>query len=98
VVAIRPATREVVVGTVGELERRSLELEELNWLDEPLRLGDRCEVQVRHRAAAVPAEITAVGGDGASLRLLEPARAVAPGQSGVLYRGELVLGGGIIAG
>ena len=97
VVAIRPATREVVVGTDAELERRSLELEELNWLDEPLRPGDRCEVQVRHRATAVPAEITAVDDDRAALRLLEPARAVAPGQSGVLYRGDLVLGGGIIA-
>jgi tRNA-specific 2-thiouridylase len=97
VVAIRPATREVVVGAAEELERWSVELEELNWLDEPLRPGDHCEVQVRHRAAAVPAEITAVDDDHAALRLREPARAVAPGQSGVLYRGDLVLGGGIIA-
>jgi tRNA U34 2-thiouridine synthase MnmA/TrmU len=31
------------------------------------------------------------------LALDEPARAVAPGQSGVLYRGDQVLGGGVIA-
>ena len=31
------------------------------------------------------------------LDLSQPARAIAPGQSGVLYHGPLLLGGGIIA-
>ena len=55
------------------------------------------KVQIRHRSPPVPAEVSAVSGDRVRLRLLEPARAVAPGQSGVMYRGDLVLGGGIIA-
>jgi tRNA-specific 2-thiouridylase len=96
VVAIRPESREVVVGTADELDCWSLALEQMNWLADSLGAGDRCEVQVRHRAAAVPAEVAAVGSDRLSLRLLAPARAVAPGQSGVLYRGDAVLGGGII--
>ena len=96
VLAIRPETREVVVGAASELDCRSVELEEVNWLSEPLGAGEPCEVQVRHRAAAVNAEIVAAAADRLSLRLLEPARAVAPGQSGVLYRGDVVLGGGII--
>ncbi len=97
VVAIRPGTREVVVGEGEALERWHVELDEVNWLDEPLAPGATCEVQVRHRAAAARAEVTAAGGGRVALRLLEPVRAVAPGQSGVLYRGEQVLGGGVIA-
>jgi tRNA U34 2-thiouridine synthase MnmA/TrmU len=54
-------------------------------------------VQIRHRARAVPA--TVVAGDDASLdlALAVPVRAIAPGQSGVLYgEGGRVLGGGVI--
>jgi len=97
VLAIRPETREVVVGGAEELARFDVTLDETNWLAEPLSAGGQCEVQVRHRSAAVRAEVTGVAGGRVSLRLLEPARAVAPGQSGVLYRGDLVLGGGVIA-
>jgi tRNA-specific 2-thiouridylase len=97
VVAIRPETREVVVGNADELARFSVELEEVNWLAEPLAAGEACEVQVRHRSTAVRAVVQAAGPGTLSLSLLEPARAVAPGQSGVIYRGEHVLGGGVIA-
>jgi tRNA-uridine 2-sulfurtransferase len=97
VVAIRPERREVVIGTADELAGHRVRLEELNWLADPLGLGDGCAVQIRHRARAVPA--TVVGGDGASLELAlaAPVRAITPGQSGVLY-GEAgrVLGGGVI--
>jgi tRNA-specific 2-thiouridylase len=69
----------------------------VNWLAEPLAAGDKCEVQVRHRSAAVRAEVAESSPGRLSLRLVEPARAVAAGQSGVLYLGERVLGGGVIA-
>ena len=47
--------------------------------------------------AALPAP--AAGPDRAELALLEPARAITPGQSGVLYsEAGQVLGGGVIAG
>ncbi len=96
VLAIRPDTRAVVVGEAEELDRWTVELDEVNWLAEPMGPGDACEVQVRNHARAVPAEVASIEGGRLALRLLEPARAVAPGQSGVLYRGDLVLGGGVI--
>jgi tRNA U34 2-thiouridine synthase MnmA/TrmU len=97
VVAIRPERREVVIGTADELEGHRLRLDELNWLADRLRVGDGCEVQIRHRARAVPA--TVVAGEGASLELAlaTPVRAITPGQSGVLYSSQgRVLGGGVI--
>ena len=95
VLGIRPERREVVVGTEAELAGFDLVLDEVNWLADPLAPGERCEVQVRYRARALPAEVVETGA-ALSLRLLEPARAISPGQSGVLYRGERVLGGGVI--
>ena len=97
VLRIKPESREVVVGPAEELETSSVSLEDVNWLtSEPLGPGDRCEVQIRYRARPAAAEVRAAGPDRLALNLLEPARAVAPGQSGVLYRGDRVLGGGII--
>ncbi len=98
VVQIRPARREVVVGTARDLDGTAVRLEEVNWLSEPLGPGDRCLVQVRYRSRAVPAIVTEARDGTVSLRLDEPARAITPGQSGVLYdAGDRVLGGGVIA-
>lgn len=97
VVGIRPETREVVVGSAEELMRTSVVLEECNWLTAPLQDGDECMIQLRYRAVAAPARVRTVYDDTITLDLLEPVRAVAPGQSGVLYSaGSQVLGGGVI--
>jgi tRNA-specific 2-thiouridylase len=98
VVAIRPDTREVVIGNDEDLAGHRVTLEELNWLAEPLEPGDRCLAQLRYRAAAVPALVTGVARSSISLALERPVRAIAPGQSGVLYGADdQLLGGGVIA-
>jgi tRNA-uridine 2-sulfurtransferase len=96
VLGTRPATNEVVVGTHDELYRTEAVLGDLNWLQEPPRPGERLLVQLRHRAAAVDAEVDSADELHVALRLLEPQRAVTPGQSGVLYRGDRLVGGGRI--
>ncbi len=97
VVAIHPATREVVVGRGAELFRHAVSLEEVNWLVEPLGPGDPVWVQCRYRARAVPGTIAAKADGRIALRLAEPVRSIAPGQSGVLYDAdERLLGGGVI--
>lgn len=98
VIAIRPLSREVVVGHEEDLAGHRVRLEEINWLQHPLAGGDRCMIQIRYRSRAVPATVLDVSGHALDLALETPARAVSPGQSGVLYdaRGA-VLGGGVIA-
>jgi tRNA-specific 2-thiouridylase len=98
VVAIRPERREVVIGTAEELDGHRVCLEEINWLAEPLAQGDVCEVQLRYRARPVEATIIGRDDNSADLALVSPVRAIAPGQSGVLYAHDgRVLGGGVIA-
>jgi len=97
VVAIRPETREVVIGRNVELFGHAVRLEEVNWLAEPLQTGDTAYVQCRYRARAVPARVRARHDATLSLELAEPVRAITPGQSGVLYDASgRLLGGGII--
>lgn len=97
VVAIHPERREVVVGGAEELAGHRVELDEVNWLADPLRTGDRCEVQVRYRARSTPATVIEEQRDRLTLALETPVRAITPGQSGVLYdESGRVLGGGVI--
>ncbi len=97
VVRIDPAERAVVIGTVEELYGHNAELEEVNWLVDPLSVGDSCELQIRYRSRPVPARLTGSCNGRIQLELNEPARAITPGQSGVLYDGRKLLGGGILS-
>ena len=96
VLGARPATKEVVVGTKEELHRAEIAIGELNWLGDPPAPGDTVQIQIRHRAPAAEAEVVRFDRDGIELRFRRPQRAVAPGQSAVVFRGEVVLGGGRI--
>jgi tRNA-specific 2-thiouridylase len=97
VVALRPERREVVVGTAEELAGHTVHLGEMNWLAPALGEGDRCEIQIRYRSRPIPATVIAVNDERLTLALATPGRAITPGQSGVLYRGDHMLGGGVIA-
>ncbi len=98
VVAIRPEAREVVIGSLEDLDGHRVTLEELNWLAAPLAPGDECRVQLRYRAPAVPATVVSRDAGRVALVLETSVRAIAPGQSGVLYDdADRVLGGGVIA-
>src|SRR5690349_12579571 len=96
VVAIRPATRTVVIGPREALLGRGVVASEVNWLVDPLSAGDRVQVQVRHRSTPAPAELVRVSDGEIELALDEPVAAITPGQSLVLYDGDRVLGGGVI--
>ena len=82
----------------GNLWRKELTLTDVHWINQPPK-GDTCQVRVRHRAPLINAEVVCAGdntSEKVTVRLSEPQRAVAPGQSAVVYDGEECLGGGII--
>jgi tRNA-uridine 2-sulfurtransferase len=97
VVEIRPERREVVVGDADDLAGHRVTLEELNWLADPLEPGERCQVQLRYRARPAQAVVLETNSDQLVLALETPVRAITPGQSGVLYKEDRVLGGGVIS-
>lgn len=97
VVALRPDTREVVIGPHDALLGHGVVARELSWLVDPApRVGDAVHVRVRHRAALVPATVTRLDGREIELALAAPIAAITPGQSLVLYDGDVVLGGAFI--
>jgi tRNA-uridine 2-sulfurtransferase len=95
VVQIRAETREVVVGTHDQCFSAGAEIWELNPLVESFSSGEELQVQIRYRAPAVSATVRHRG-ESLVLAFDEPQRAVTPGQSAVLFRDDVVLGGGRI--
>jgi tRNA-specific 2-thiouridylase len=96
VLAVDAARNEVTAGTYDELFRSSVVISDLNWLRHTPEPGDRVRIQVRHRAPAADATITHTDGTTMALALDTPQRAITPGQSGAVYAGDELLGGGRI--
>lgn len=97
VIGVDAATRTVTVGGAAELARRRLRARRANFiaLDSP-REPVRVEARIRHNHVPAPATLTVVG-DEVEVVFDEPQRAITPGQCVVWYRGDLVVGGGVIA-
>ncbi len=77
------------------LWRDSLSLTDVHWINNEPDLGKTYQVRTRYRAALVSCTLQKID-SGLKVMLDEQVRAITPGQSAVLYDGELVLGGGIV--
>ncbi|MDO4773580.1 MAG: tRNA-specific 2-thiouridylase [Candidatus Saccharibacteria bacterium] len=75
------------------LWRTDIALVDEHWINQPPGDGAQIRVRLRHRGALIDAIYSA-----GTLQLASPERAVAPGQSAVVYDGEVCLGGGIVTG
>jgi tRNA-specific 2-thiouridylase len=84
-----------VVGPPDETAARRLVLRDCSWIAEIPQGG--CEIKIRSAMTLAAAEVEILS-DGAEVDISVPdgVFAAAPGQSAVLYRGDEVLGGGII--
>ncbi len=76
--------------------RQELEITDVNWINTAPQPGDELQVRLRHRGQLLPVKGFIVGEDLTTLELEQSERAVASGQSAVLYQGDEVVGGGII--
>lgn len=72
--------------------RKELTIMMSHWINEAPKEGEPLLARLRHRGELLPATLL-----GNTLTLSRAERAVASGQSAVIYRGDEVLGGGIIA-
>ena len=98
VVEVDTTANRVVLGAVELLDRRGLLADRFSWIageppaDGPFEAG----VRIRYRGDEVPCAVEPLGDDEVRIEFRSPQRAVAPGQSAVVYRGDEVLGGGRI--
>ncbi|CAG9176921.1 tRNA 2-thiouridine(34) synthase MnmA [Cupriavidus respiraculi] len=70
---------------------------DLSWVaGEAPPSGTALSAKTRYRQSDAPSTVAAVDAGAVQLRFAEPQWAVTPGQSAVLYHGEVCLGGGII--
>lgn len=96
VVAVRPEARAVVIGPRDSLSTARVRAGRANWLATRPEPGEAVGARIRHGAPIVEGVVEEAREEGFRLELFAPQRAVTPGQSAVLYRDEVVLGGGVI--
>ena len=96
VTRIDPKTNRVVLGPEEELCAHALWASHVNFTSgQAPEVPVEVTAQIRYNAPEARAILVAHG-DRAQVRFSQPQRAVAPGQAVVFYRGDEVLGGGII--
>ena len=81
------------------LLKRTLRAADASWIGGEPPAGEAAQLgaKTRYRQADSACGLTLAGRDGFELEFAAPQWAVTPGQSAVLYRGEVCLGGGVIA-
>jgi len=95
VVSIEPDSGTVVVGPRSALLAEGCSLADVSWIAGGVPRDSAIEIQIRYRSKAVGARLVETSG-GWDVWFDTPQEAIAPGQAGVLYRGDRVLGGGTI--
>ena len=96
VVRLDAARNAVIVGPDSALLRRELVVSPVNWIIVPPASPIRADVKIRYKQPAQPASVEPLPDGRARVVFDSPVRAVAPGQAGVFYVGEVVAGGGWI--
>jgi tRNA-uridine 2-sulfurtransferase len=97
VIELDAANNRVIVGDDTALDRAEFTVERCNWIpfDTP-PASVEVTVKIRYKNPDTPATVTPLGDGRAKVKLHAPQRAITPGQAGVFYQDDLVVGGGWI--
>ena len=85
----------MTLGPKEFLFTRTALVRSFHWISgEAPKAPIRCAAKIRYRHPEQPCLLTPLENGGVRLDFDEPQRAVTPGQSAVVYDGDVVLGGG----
>ncbi len=96
VTEIQPETNTVVLGQEKDLYKDTMYVRDLNWMKEIDENIQEVVVKIRYGNEGTKAHINKINNNQVLVNFLEPTKSIAPGQSAVFYRGDAVIGGGII--
>ncbi|MPZ48551.1 MAG: tRNA 2-thiouridine(34) synthase MnmA [Dehalococcoidia bacterium] len=97
VTEIDPELNLITIGDEEDLLARGLWADKPSWTEGgPPAEEFEAQVKVRYKSPAAPA-LVRVRDDEIEVEFRQPLRAITPGQAAVIYDGERVIGGGIIA-
>lgn len=92
-----PASNIVRLGEESRIYSRELDVERINLIGmDKIDSELHCKAKIRYHHAEQPCTVVQTGEDTFHVTFDQPQRAIAPGQSLVLYDGDYVLGGGVI--
>ncbi|HON41512.1 MAG TPA: hypothetical protein PLM74_00080, partial [Bacillota bacterium] len=98
VIEIRPESNTIVAGPREYLYSTEFRAEQVNFIPfDVLEDEMEAQVQIRYKSAPAKALLTPAADGNVRVKFASPQRAITPGQSGVFYSGDMLLGGGIIA-
>ncbi len=97
VIGIDAGKNQVIVGDRSAAQTPEFTVARVNWVSmaEP-QAPIRAEMQIRYRSQPEAATIIPLPEDRVKVVFDEPQLSVTPGQAAVWYRGDLLLGGGVI--
>ena len=95
VIKLVPEKNQVVVGEERLLYHKKMLVRDVNWLAK-VNFPLRCEAKIRYQGNSAECIINPSDEGKILVEFFEPQRAITPGQAGVFYRGDRLLGGGWI--
>lgn len=96
VIALRPDTNEVVVGVEESTFNKGCVVKDMSFILPEPKAGDKLQAKIRSSQQPMDIVVKSYNGKELEIEFVNMQKAVAPGQSCVLYSEDLVVGGGII--
>lgn len=90
------AGNRLIVGHLSELGRDKMRVDQVNWISGVEILNIECDVKIRYRSKLFKGIVEKCNDGSYSVQFSEKLRDITPGQYAVFYKGDNVLGGGMI--